>query len=103
MPYDDVNDFVEDSIGNLWIGTNGGGLLYLDRATGIYKRFQHDPDDSKTISSDVIVCLFMDSQHNLWIGTYMNGLNKFDGKSFVRYVNNPEDPQSLADNSIWEI
>jgi ligand-binding sensor domain-containing protein len=28
LPFDDVNRFVEDKSGNLWIGTNGGGLIF---------------------------------------------------------------------------
>lgn len=102
LPFEDVNRFAEDENGNLFIGTNGGGLLYFDRKKQNYKSYLHDPADNSSIGSNIIVSMLLDKRDRLWVGTYYGGLNRFDGKQFIRYQQNPQDPNSL-DNSIWEI
>ncbi len=94
---------MEDRHGNLWIGTNGGGLLYFDRATGKYTRYLHDPNNRNSISSNVIVSLLIDREGKLWIGTYYGGLDCYDGKRFTNYRHDDADPNSLADDRVWEI
>lgn len=103
LPYEDINRFVEDEQGNLWIGTNGGGLIYFNRRNGKFTTYRHDPFDPNSLSSDIIVSLYIDHQKKLWIGTFFGGLNCFDGKKFTRYKNNPADPESLPGSSVWEI
>lgn len=103
LPYNDLNAFVEDKYGNFYIGTNGAGLLYHDRQKGTYRQYVHDPNNSKSIGGDVIVDLKLDSDGILWIGTYMNGLSRFDGKSFQNYTHDPKDPSSLSDINVWKI
>jgi len=103
LPFDDINQFVEDSLGNVWIGTNGGGLIYFDRRANRFKQYRHDPLDRNSLGSDVIVSLFLDRQGVLWIGTYHGGLNRFDGNQFVRYTYDPLEEASIPDNSVWEI
>lgn len=103
LPFDDINQFVEDDLGNVWIGSNGGGLIYFDRKTNRFTQYRHDPDNPYSIGSDVIVKLYIDRYGALWVGTYHGGLNRFDGGRFIRYVNDPEDPESIPDDSVWEI
>jgi len=103
LPYNDLNAFVEDKHGNLYIGTNGAGLIYHDRQKGAYKTFVHDPHNPNSIAGDVIVDLKIDSDGILWIGTYMNGLSRFDGKNFRNYTHDPKDPKSLSDINVWKI
>lgn len=102
LPYSDVNCFVEDKLGNLWIGTNGGGLVFQNKRTQAYKVYKHK-EGANSISSDVVVNMFMDKDNILWIGTYEGGLNRFDGEKFKTYVYNSEDSTSLPNNSIWTI
>lgn len=103
LPYADVNCFAEDEKGNLWIGTNGGGLLYLDRFTGKFTQYKHDPNDKTSISSNVIVSLLMAPDKTLLIGTYLGGLNRFDGKNFLHYQGETPNGDGLASDNIWEL
>ena len=63
----------EDRNKNFWIGTEGGGLLLFDRATGTYKKFT----TSEGLPNNSILRLLEDHKGNLWLSTY-NGLCKFN-------------------------
>lgn len=103
LPFNDVNVFTEDKKGNIFIGTNGGGLLYFNRKTGTYTQFTHNPEDDKSISSDVIVSLLHDSEGTLWVGTYLGGLNKMTSDGFKSFKHNPQDSSSIGGNNVWEL
>jgi signal transduction histidine kinase/CheY-like chemotaxis protein/ligand-binding sensor domain-containing protein len=64
----DVTDVVEDESKNLWISTYGGGLHLFDPKTGIFKQFRNDKK-GRTLGSDVLQKMFLDSKKKLWIGT----------------------------------
>ncbi|TBO40463.1 hybrid sensor histidine kinase/response regulator [Pedobacter kyonggii] len=100
--YKDVNSFAEDSKGNLWIGTNGTGLLYLNRSTGEITAYRNNPANNNSLSSDIVVSLYIDHSGILWIGTYLGGLNSFDGTKFTHYKHTT-DPSSLSDNRIYAL
>ena len=59
----------DDSSGNLWIGTTGGGLNHFDVKSEVFTSFRHSPQDPTTISSDYISALYRDSSNRLWIVT----------------------------------
>jgi len=70
---------ISDRIGNIWIGTWGGGATKYDgRSFTHYSSLQG-------LSNDMVNIIFEDSNGNLWFGTY-NGLNKYDGKSFTIFT-----------------
>ncbi len=98
----DVNSFVEDDRHNIWLGTNGSGLVEWDRDKGTFKSYKHSADPN-SLSADVIVSMTKGKNNELWIGTYFGGLNKFDGRKFTHYRHDPSDPQSLSDESVWEV
>src|SRR5207248_2131681 len=80
-----VRAIAEDSSGHIWAGTDAG-LNRLDRRTGRFTRFVHDPRNPHTIGSDRITSLVADRTGGVWIGTG-DGLNRFDTRTgrIVRY------------------
>lgn len=69
-----IKTCIEDSHGNIWVGTNSGiFLLDINR-----QRLIHFDKYSNTrfLPSNNILCLFEDSKKNIWIGTN-NGLAKY--------------------------
>lgn len=86
-----------------WIGTEGSGLYLLNLQTGEIEVFRNDPEDNTTIASDYIRSLAIDSQFQLWVGTF-NGLSllKNGAESFENY-NNLFKKGSLSQNSIRTI
>lgn len=67
--------FVEDSEGNLWIGTEGQGLMVSDKEEILNTYKARDG-----LLSDFITHLDTDNEGNIWIGTN-KGLNKYEPKA----------------------
>jgi GAF domain-containing protein/ligand-binding sensor domain-containing protein len=100
----------EDRSGALWLGTWGGGLNRFDRETETFTRYQFDPHDPHSLSNNVVWFVYEDQKGTLWVGTAY-GLNRLDGASsadpdevhFTRYLNDPDDAQSLSDNDVGSV
>lgn len=101
IPFPDINCFYEAADRNLWIGSNGGGLLYYDRRNEKYTQYKHIPGNKNTPAGDVIVSLTQDLQGRLWIGYYLAGLDCFDGKTFTHYNGDAESEDGITDNNAW--
>ncbi|HTE00866.1 MAG TPA: two-component regulator propeller domain-containing protein [Mucilaginibacter sp.] len=86
---------MEDSKGNIWVGTNLGGLNLFDRKTGKFTSYLFDGK----IRAFSIVCMFEDRDGMFWVGTYLNGLFKFDPKT-RHYTRNIAENDGLLFNSI---
>ncbi len=94
----------EDREGTLWIATNASGLNKFDKTSETFQQYRHHPDDSLSLSNDIVTAIFEDQAGTFWIGTD-NGLNILDrttGK-FIRFKHDPDDSTSLRHNRIWEI
>lgn len=106
---DYIQSIYEDSKGNLYIGTNGGGLNYFDKTTNSFSYYRHDENDPTSISSDTISvnpqAIFEDSKGNVWVATPDGGLNMLNVETgeFSHYRNNPEDPNSILHDFVWSI
>ena len=73
----DVISIHEDASGNLWAGTYDHGLLRLDRRTGKFQTFRHNPADPFSLSSDIVTRFLVDHNGTFWVATD-DGLNRFD-------------------------
>jgi signal transduction histidine kinase/ligand-binding sensor domain-containing protein/class 3 adenylate cyclase/FixJ family two-component response regulator len=75
-----INCITQDSKGNLWFGSFGGGVTKYDG-----KYFTHFTE-KEGLSSNYIICMLEDKNENLWFGTDGGGLTKYDGKTFEHYA-----------------
>lgn len=71
----------DDSTGNLWIGTKGGGINYYNHTNGRFTRFLHNPKNSKSISYNDVCAIKPVGNGHFWIGTDGGGLNFFDPRT----------------------
>ncbi|HYF70672.1 MAG TPA: two-component regulator propeller domain-containing protein [Ohtaekwangia sp.] len=69
-----INTIFQDSRGFMWFATQNG-LNKYDGAT--FTVFQHNADDTTTISSNDVYAAFEDRDLNLWFGT-RSGLSRFN-------------------------
>ena len=66
-----------DKNGMLWIGSEGGGLILFDTASGtISKRFS----TSDGLCNNSVLCILEDNSGYLWLSTF-NGLSRFNKQS----------------------
>jgi len=99
-----ISSILKDQQGNLWLGTDGG-LNRFNPTTGIFTRFQHDPNNNTSLGGDYVATIYMDQESNLWISMYDGGLDRMDKKTgvFTHYVHNPADTNSISNNKAVSI
>ncbi|MCC6180222.1 MAG: SpoIIE family protein phosphatase, partial [Bacteroidia bacterium] len=88
-----VLSITEDKSGNLWFGTDGGGVSRYDGK--IFTNYS----TAQGLANNLVFSITEDKSGNLWFGTYGGGVTRYDGKSFTNYST----AQGLANNSIWSI
>lgn len=89
MPNDNIWCVSVDDAGDLWLGTDGAGIL---RWTG--DRFvTYTQRDG--LCSDQVMCMVADSANDLWLGTYGNGICRMDGMALVSTLD------GLPNNTVW--
>ena len=79
----------QTSDGDFWFGTNSG-LVCLDAEMQFVARYTYDPDDSSSLSNDIIYDVFEDSRKLLWVGTDQ-GISLFipDSGTFLHPTDKP--------------
>lgn len=99
----------QDKKGFVWLGTYGFGMIRLKiERSGAnlkvteFKKFSAAPDEKQTLSSNIIYSILPKSDHELWIGTRLGGLNIYNKKSgtFKIFKNEKDNIQSLSSNDV---
>ncbi|MEZ4777067.1 MAG: two-component regulator propeller domain-containing protein [Bacteroidia bacterium] len=67
-----------DAEGNLWFGTDGGGVRKITE--GVFETLDMDDD----LSSNLAKSFLQDRRGNIWISTKDRGINVYDGKRVIR-------------------
>jgi two-component system, sensor histidine kinase and response regulator len=94
-----ANCILQDQRGFMWFGTQDG----LNRYDGYnFKIYRNNPEDPSSISDKHIRSLYEDKSGNIWIGTWMGGLNCYNRNtdSFTSYKHNKNNPNSLSHNLV---
>ncbi len=95
-----ASSLLNDSMGNLWIGTNNG-LNRKSKGSEKFERYFYNQDKNNRISSNVIYTLLEDSKHNIWIGTAGGGVNLYNPYSATFSQLSPKD--GLPGNDVYGI
>jgi PAS domain S-box-containing protein len=108
---DNVAAMVEAPDGALWIGlggygVEGAGVDRLDPQTGTLTHFKHAEAVPDSLSNDQVMDLVADEAGDLWISTYVSGLNRMSFASpgrFEHFRHNPYFPDSLSGDETWTL
>ena len=79
LGHKNIFSIMQDSSGNLWFATAGGGACRYDG-----KYFTHFTT-KEGLSNDFVTSILQDKQGNMWFGTWRGGANRFDGKMFTHF------------------
>lgn len=121
LPDKTIYCIMEDSKGNIWMGTqNGGAIKYdgnrvdeinsggmlsnndshdLKMLNGKYEKTFTAYTTEQGLGNNCIFKIAEDSAGNLWFATYGGGLSRFDGKSFINF----NAAYGLGENETYDI
>lgn len=104
FPFDpDLTNIVgmcQDDKGFIWLADNASGLVKYDGTNKKY--FKANPNDSSSLHTNGLECLYAGKGGIVWIGSHHEGLDRLDPftETFTHFQHDPSDPHSLRDNRI---
>ena len=106
LPTNICRSIMMDSKKNYWIATEEGLCKLVvtkekDNEQFKFTTFRHNPSDPNSISSDLILSIWEESDGSIWTGTYGGGLNRLDPvtKRFKAYT----EKDGLPNNSVYGV
>lgn len=105
LSHNAVRALYEDRAGQIWVGTDGGGLNRFDRISEQFIRYQYDPENPNSLSHNSVTSICEDRDGFLWIGTSGGGLNRLDRAAgeFTRYRHDPANPYSISHDLVYTV
>ncbi len=105
LPGVTVMEIYEDAQHQLWVGSEGLGLLQYNEADNSFREYRNDPVSQYSISDNRIRSIYEDDGGVMWVGTWIGGINKFENlrKSFDLVRNDPRDPNSLGAGIVYTL
>ncbi|NME70923.1 ligand-binding sensor domain-containing protein [Flammeovirga aprica] len=92
-----IKSITEDNFGNIWLGTEGNGIVMLKKEEN-YKPYTllHHKCTKRTINY-----LYYGANHNIWIGTFGNGLQLYnENDPFFTLSEDKTYGKGLSHNSV---
>ncbi|MBN2347256.1 MAG: PAS domain S-box protein [Bacteroidales bacterium] len=95
-----------------WGVSNQGGLDILNISTNKSVNLKNDIKNINSLSTNIVLCIFIDKSGMVWLGTKGGGLNRFTVKNidakipedigtFKRFQHDPYNPQSINNNDVY--
>ncbi len=79
----EIQWFIEDKFGTMWIGTLSGGLNKLDPSHEKFSGLQHDPNDPHSLPGKGVAGLASRNNGNIYISTGNGNIASYEPKSHV--------------------
>lgn len=86
-----IKTIIEDEEGNLFFGTDGGGLIkFTDEKFVSYT-------EKEGLCSDIIMSITQESDSSMWFTTYGKGVCKYSKGTYYYY----DEGDGLGNNTVW--
>lgn len=93
-----VRAIEEDTAGNIWIGSHGGGVNVYHPQT---KQWTTYTQSNSRLPSDKVQVILRDSHGRMWVGTFGEGLSLYDPvqKTFITY----SEKDGLQNTTMYQV
>ncbi|HKY93474.1 MAG TPA: two-component regulator propeller domain-containing protein, partial [Nevskiaceae bacterium] len=99
-----VNGIVESIPGEMWIGTDGHGLLAIDAKTRAARPIRHDASRPTSLSSDAVRTLYRDRAGQVWVGTSEGlGRHAAGGDSVLTLFGGTERSDGISERDVLSV
>ncbi|MCF6356416.1 MAG: ATP-binding protein [Draconibacterium sp.] len=101
-----IRSIIKHENNSYWIGTQNNGLYNLEygKKEIRLKHFKYNPVKKNSINSNYIISLFIDTNENLWIGTWFGGANMLNLKNKpYNYIYDSKNENDIHSNILWSI
>lgn len=91
------NKIIQDAKGIIWLPSGTNGLFSFDPLTEKFMHYVHDAKNKNSLVDDIINCVAIDTNGNLWLGT-QSGLDYFnpETKIFTHCIPDQKDKSKYA-------
>ena len=96
-----VKAIMEDYLGSVWFATHMHGLLRLS-SDGVWTAFTHVADDSASLMSNNVNCVYQDVRYRIWVGTEGEGIGVLNPKTRM-FEHILTEKQGLPSNIVYAI
>lgn len=97
-----IMSLYKDREGTMWVGTDSDGVYGISPDGKSSVHFSHSRQPNSVPST--IMCIFEDSNHNLWLGSYLHGLAKLNRKTGqCQYISGVTDKGRFPIQRVYSI
>ncbi len=103
LPNNWISALASDASGRLWVGSDGGGVVWLDESTGLFRSEDRETGQPLIDTAAKVRALLADHSGRLWIGTRNAGVREFDllRHGSTDYRHDAGNENSLSDDSVY--
>ncbi|WP_207533435.1 hybrid sensor histidine kinase/response regulator transcription factor [Desertivirga arenae] len=77
-----INGVVQDGRGNIWLGTDHGGINIINKNDFTVRYLQNREGDGRSIAQNSLVTIYRDEAGFIWAGTYKRGISYYNENAF---------------------
>ncbi|HEX7026596.1 MAG TPA: hypothetical protein VF268_05095, partial [Gammaproteobacteria bacterium] len=93
-----------DSQGKIWM-TSESGLYVIDPETRTHRHYRHEKNNSRSLSTDILTGILIDSKERVWIGTDKQGVHLYQPETddFLHIPASATEPGAFGPGAVTEI
>jgi signal transduction histidine kinase/ligand-binding sensor domain-containing protein/DNA-binding response OmpR family regulator len=96
----EIQVITQDSFGNIWIGTSGGGVNFIQSKPDFFNQITYLPTkgNNNSLSNKIVPGLCIDADGKLWVATLGGGIDVYNNNIKIANFNKSNNP--VIDNNI---